>query len=378
MDFFNDVTVAKIVNSGGKLSTGRITFYLPKFFSFCGGVVRAVKKVVEECIDPSSFGRILLLGEVVHNPDVNRWFVEHGAVILSADQILRIEDQVQAGDVIIIPAFGVKRELYHRLQLLKGVRLVDTTCGDVSVIWDYVQSKTAEGFSLILHGKTGHPETEAILSRVVDGVSVRVVSSFKEAEQLFDQTIDNFDFNKVAFTQQTTMPASETERIKDLLEKKILQKAGAFDACHSICPATQQRQDAAIELCEEELDLIFVVGGFDSSNTSELFAIASRSNTAFYIENSEDVTQENLRHYCPSTGTIKASKNWLKKCHKEECLKWQSHDMSYTSAPLTTFSATLWHDLADKELKIGVLAGASTPKSTVGAVIRKLDQLLNS
>jgi len=345
-----------------RLTVGRFTFRMARSLGFCYGVDRAVEYAYETC---AKFGerRIFLVGEIIHNPLVNEQLRERGVRFLFPDEDGVFDfSSVQADDVVIIPAFGVKLEDLEELRRI-GCILVDTTCGSVLHVWKRVESYARDGFTSVIHGKHYHEETRATSSQVLKYPEGRylVVRDIDEAElvggfirgdvdaaaireRFADRSSDGFDperdLQRVGVANQTTMLASESLAIAARLGEAIADRygdeavPGRFRSFDTICSATQDRQDAVKELMKDPPDLMIVVGGFNSSNTSHLSALCARSTRTFHIESSDGIDPETgvITHKPAGSETIEETKDWL------------------PAGPV----------------EIGLTAGASTPDSLIG------------
>ncbi len=213
---------------------------------------------------------------------------------------------------------------------------------------------------MIVHGKPGHPETRATVSRAVGaGAAAVVVPDLFHARELARalragapaefpapllHAAERLDFRRLALANQTTMLCSETFRIADVLRAAAEAAGGDLDTLHTVCRATEDRQQAAAELCAQGCDLCLVIGGFSSSNTTQLYRLAETACPTYFIQNAGALNAREIRHYRPEQGCELRSRNWL-------------------PPPGST---------------IVLLAGASCPPSDIGAVVRRLGRLLGS
>jgi 4-hydroxy-3-methylbut-2-enyl diphosphate reductase len=360
--------VDRIRAEGYTLAVGGITVRLAKEFGFCYGVDRAVEYAYETRRQfPDR--RIFLVGEIIHNPHVNRRLEDAGIVILRPGPDGRFDfSGIGAEDVVLIPAFGVTVEDFGRLREL-GCVLVDTTCGSVLNVWKRVERYAKDGFTAVVHGKHYHEETKATVSQAAKYPNGRylVVRDMGEAEVLcrFIERGDNlaemekvfrhkvspgFDFardlRKIGVANQTTMLAGESlaiaRRIGEALARRypddpLEEHFRSFD---TICSATQERQDAVLELLEEPLDAMVVIGGYNSSNTNHLAKLCAARRPTYHIEDSSCIE--------PETGCIR----YKPVGGEEEVI------------------AKDW--LGDGECTIGITAGASTPNNKIGEAIERI------
>ncbi len=351
---------------------GRLTVHLAREFGFCYGVDRAVDYAYQA---RRRFpGRhVFLTGEIIHNPHVNDRLREAGIRFLS-DSGER-GDLLGPDDVVILPAFGVTvsdmAELSNR-----GCTLVDTTCGSVLNVWKNVVRYSREGFTSIIHGKVKHEETRATASQalkspegryliVLDRDEAEVVCEYIRSGGDPDAFLRRFegavspgfdpdrDLERVGCANQTTMLMSESLEVGEMFRDAMRARHGEaelatrFRAFDTICSATQERQDAVIALLEEEaLDVMLVVGGYNSSNTCNLARICAGKVLTYHIADPDCMMSgEDIRHRpigAPSTtvGIEDVAHGWLP---------------------------------AGRPVVVGLTAGASTPNNIVGEVIRKLE-----
>ncbi len=347
-----------------------LDLYLAREFGFCYGVDKAIDYAYQtRKMFPDR--RIFLTTEIIHNPRVNYKLMDMGIEFLTGQYSSGLGyDHVRPDDVVLLPAFGAS---VSEVELLRqrGCTLVDTTCGSVIHVWKRVEKYAREGFTAVIHGKYSHEETIGTSSRVTqfedghyiivrDKAEGQLVCDFIEGRvsaDLISTTFvkavsENFDpavhLSKVGVANQTTMLSSESLEIGDMLKRSMIARYGAeeieqhFRSFDTICSATQERQDAVQEMVKRNLDLILVVGGFNSSNTTHLIEIATQHTKAYHIED--------VSHIVSAT-----------ELHHQPC---DSHEVSIASD---------W--LAPLPLKIGFTAGASTPNLAVGNVIQRVVEL---
>src|SRR3989441_1135196 len=345
--------------------SGRLTVHLAREFGFCYGVDRAVDyayQTRERFPDRPVF----LTGEIIHNPHVNDKLRTMGVRFLSDDP--KAADHLGPGDVVILPAFGVTVAMLQELER-KQCTLVDTTCGSVLNVWKNVRRYAESGLTSIIHGKVWHEETQATASQtVVYGGRYLVVFDRDETERVCNYirrggaTRDlttrfanavaaDFDFDRdlqrIGLANQTTMLMSESLQIGEMIRTAMVERYGAanlgerYQAFDTICSATQDRQDAVVALLRDKpVDLMIVIGGYNSSNTTNLARICAGSRPTFHVADPECLrSAQEIRHRPVG--------------FKEEV------------------TATEWLP-AKGPVRIGVTSGASTPDNLVGATITKL------
>jgi len=352
-------------SSGRYIQTPGARILLPGVFGFCRGVTRALSLAMRAI--ESTSGRVILLGEIIHNPYVNGQLVKAGVVIPAPEQFRNTITGAGAEDCIIIPAFGIEQELESLLQTDCRARILDATCDDVRRIWSFVDQERQQGRTIILFGKPSHSEIKATLSRSLGQNCVIVVPGVKSARTLAERlesgngtgqalpvelcqglgiAVYNAEALRADFlslASQTTMLYSETIEVAEIFGQVAARLGGSLNSCSTICRATQQRQDAAVNLCREHHpDLVLVIGGYDSSNTANLYRIVREYQKTFFIEGAHCITSIGLAHHDPDS----------------HC------DLLENSID--------WKELGS----VALLAGASCPSVVIGDTVRALTGLL--
>jgi 4-hydroxy-3-methylbut-2-enyl diphosphate reductase len=355
-----------------RLTVGPLTFRLAREFGFCYGVDRAVEYAYEARAKfPDR--RIFLVGEIIHNPHVNAKLEAMGIGFLHRSPTGQFDfGAITVADVVILPAFGVTIHDFDSLKRL-GCVMVDTTCGSVLNVWKRVESYARDGFTAIIHGKLWHEETKATASQVLKypGGRYLVVLNMEEAlvvcdwiergqpggadpaaleEKFRDAMSPQFDFRRdlerVGLANQTTMLSSESLAIAEEVRRSMIRRYGEATAADhvrsfdTICSATQERQDAVLQLLEDPPDLMMVIGGYNSSNTTHLAKLcASRGVRTRHLEDASCVELESgaLRHRPIGSHQEIAEAGWL-----------------------------------DGVRSIGITAGASTPNNKIGETIARV------
>ncbi len=369
---YRNALVDWICAHGHILVAGDLTIRLAREFGFCYGVDRAVDFAYETRLRfPDR--RVWLIGEIIHNPHVNEKMLEMGIGFLfgrySKDNGYKA---VEKEDVVILPAFGIPLEDMERMNRI-GCTLVDTTCGSVILVWKNVEQYARDGFTSLIHGKFYHEETMATASRAIaEGGHYLIVRNLTETEMVYDQIrnggpgrerfLEQFDqaispgfdpdvhLERIGLANQTTMLKSESLQVADTLLKAIRDRYGAehlaehFRNFETICTATQERQDAILELLEAPLDLMLVIGGYNSSNTNNLSRIAATRVMTYHIESARGILPGNEIRYKPVGEKDPVARyDWLK----------------------------------EGPLQIGITAGASTPDSEIGNAILGIMETLD-
>ncbi|CCQ57100.1 4-hydroxy-3-methylbut-2-enyl diphosphate reductase [Crocosphaera watsonii] len=346
---------------------GNVTIKLAESFGFCWGVERAVA-MAYETRQHFPQEKIWITNEIIHNPSVNQRLLEMNVGFIQVINGSKDFSVVNTGDVVILPAFGAS---VTEMKLLndRNCVIVDTTCPWVSKVWSSVERHKKKEYTSIIHGKYRHEETVATSSFAG---TYLVVLNLKEAQYVCDyivhggdkeEFLDKFknahsegfdpdkDLVKLGVANQTTMLKSETEQIGKLFESTLLKKYGPtqlnqhFMSFNTICDATQERQDAMLNLVEEDVNLMVVIGGFNSSNTTHLQEISiERGIPSYHIDSDQRILQGNKIEHKPLEKVIETQENWL----------------------------------PEGQIIVGVTSGASTPDKIVEAVIERIFEEKNA
>lgn len=356
--------IQEIRNNNYTLTRGDVTIRLAEAFGFCWGVERAVA-MAYETRQHFPTERIWITNEIIHNPSVNQRLKEMNVGFIELRDGQKDFSVVESGDVVILPAFGAS---VQEMQLLndRGCTIVDTTCPWVSKVWNTVEKHKKKDFTSIIHGKYKHEETIATSSFAGKYL---VVLNLKEAEYVADyilnggdkaefmQTFKNahsegfdpdVDLEHIGIANQTTMLKGETEQIGKLLERTMMKKYGPtevnthFQSFNTICDATQERQDAMFQLIEEEIDVMVVIGGYNSSNTTHLQEIAiERGIPSYHIDSADRIGADHQIEHKPLHEDLTVTQNWL----------------------------------PEGKIIVGITSGASTPDRAVEETIAKIFDL---
>ena len=319
---YHSSLVERVRASGSVLVAGDTVVRLAKQFGFCYGVERAIDLAyAARKVFPDS--RLFLIGEIIHNPEVNAQIAALGIRNLLDDSGRPHVEDLGPDDVVIVPAFGATVPLVEEIRR-HGCRIVDTTCGDVMSVWKRVRQNALEQVTSIIHGKASHEETRATASRalgsgnghylvVLDLRETGLVRDFllgKSGRSEFLEAFrgrfsEGFDPDlhlvRIGVANQTTMLREETESVQRMLREAVIARDGNdanFRLFDTICGATQERQDALKELLHGSLDLLLVVGGYNSSNTTHLAEIGEQKVPTWFVRNQEClVSSGEIRHY---------------------------------------------------------------------------------
>lgn len=315
--------IEKLRERGGTLTIGNTTLRLARKFGFCYGVERAID-LAYAARRVFTDNHIFLIGEIIHNPEVNRQLEEMGIVSLPWKRMDERYDALTEDDVVLVPAFGAPTTFMHKIENA-GCYVIDTTCGDVMKVWRRVRTYAKSGATSIIHGKKGHEETRATASRA-QGEDQQghylVVLTLEDADYICDYirhggnhdefltrfesaTSDGFNpdlhLKELGVANQTTMLKSETEEIQRRISAAVRDRDGSserFQVFDTICGATQERQDALFEMLRAPLDILLVVGGYNSSNTSHLVEIGQEQLPTFFIRDASCLSSlEKIANY---------------------------------------------------------------------------------
>ncbi len=378
---YHSSVVEQIRESGFVRSDGRLTLHLAREFGFCYGVDRAVDYAYQTR-HRFPDRRVFLTGEIIHNPHVNEKLRAAGIRFLTDPG--ESWDELMANDVVIVPAFGVPVEQAARLTKQRCVT-VDTTCGSVLNVWKNVTRYSRDSFTSVIHGKVHHEETRAtasqaltsengryliVLDRDEAGAVCEYIRSGVGAEALlsrfegavssgFDPTRD---LVRVGLANQTTMLMSESLEVEDLFRRAISDRYGPavlsdhFRAFDTICSATQDRQDAVVQLLDQHrLDLMLVIGGYNSSNTINLARLCASRVPTYHVADPDCLSSADAIVHRPS-----------------------STPASPTHGAPGSSAVTQRGWLPSGPVVIGLTAGASTPNNVVGQTIERVIQLTSS
>lgn len=373
LSHYRSELVESIRAHGNVLSSGNLTVKLAKEFGFCYGVERAIdlayaaQKHFSE-VSPNT--PIYLLGEIIHNPEVNDQIRNLGIQIISPKPTDIELERLNPGDAVIIPAFGTEVSTRQKIAA-KGCLLVDTTCGDVMSVWKRVRQYSKENVTSIIHGKAKHEETKATTSqaRAYGSGHYLVVYNLDETDYVCNYILqggdkkeflekfkgahsEGFDpdihLQAVGVANQTTMLRGETMDVQRRIQDAMVKKHGAenlgkhFRFFDTICGATQDRQDALEKLLQQPLNLLIVVGGYNSSNTSHLAEMGEAKLPTYFIKNAAKMESTKLiRHWNQHKHVEEATPDWL----------------------------------PEGNITVGITAGASCPNNLIEDTIHRLFEL---
>jgi len=362
---YRSALVEHIRANGSKFAYGKTSVRLAKEFGFCYGVERAIDLAYAARRHFPAEQPVYILGEIIHNPHVNEQIRDMGVTFLTGSHKSADVEDLGEGDPVVIPAFGT--EVGIRDELAKrGCTIIDATCGDVMSVWKRVRQNAREKVTSIIHGKAWHEETMATSSQATafkDGHYL-VVFDLDETDYVCryiteggdrDEFLQKFDgaysegfdpdvhLKAIGVANQTTMLRGETEEVQRRMRDAMITKNGEeaidehFRYFDTICGATQDRQDALRDLLNRPMDLLLVVGGYNSSNTSHLAEMGEAKLPTYFIKDAEEmVSAAKLNHFLQDKHEMAVAENWLP---------------------------------TEGDLTLGVTAGASCPNNLIEEVI---------
>ncbi len=310
------------------LNFGPVHFFIARHFGFCYGVENAIE-IAYRALQENPDKRIFLLSQMIHNPAVNKDLIGRGIkFIMDTDGNQLIDwKELTSEDIVIIPAFGTTVKIEKRLKMI-GIepKQYNTTCPFVEKVWNTSKKLGKNKFSVVIHGKHTHEETKATFSHTTansPSVIVRnleetqflteVISGHKSSEEFYAFFSGKYSFGfdpdkdleRIGVVNQTTMLATETQEIADLVKQAVIQKYGAdnyqnnfADTRDTLCYATNDNQTATNEILKQNADLALVVGGYNSSNTAHIVELCETKFPTYFISSAEEILSKNeINHF---------------------------------------------------------------------------------
>lgn len=359
-----------------ELDFGPVVFYIARHFGFCYGVENAIE-IAYKTIDANPGKRIFLLSEMIHNPHVNSDLLDKGVRFIMDNNGRQLIDwsELDAEDIILIPAFGTNLEIESKIRELGiSTEKYNTTCPFVEKVWNRAVQLGSEDYTVIIHGKHNHEETRATFSHSKENAPSVIIRDIAEAKILGgiilgERPVAEFythfsgkyssgfipekHLNKIGVVNQTTMLASETDEIAEYFKYAMIRKFGEdkidehfADTRDTLCYATNDNQKATYGLLEVDADFAVVIGGYNSSNTSHIVNLLERNFTTYFISSEEKIfSSGKILHYDLSAGSEKLTLNFIPRKPK---------------------------------VKIVITSGASCPDALVDGVIEKLHSFFPS
>lgn len=324
------------------LDFGPVQFYIPRFFGFCYGVENAID-IAYRAVEQHPDKDIYLLSEMIHNPTVNENLLAKGMKFLfDTDGTERIAiSSLNSDDIVIVPAFGTTIDIQDQLKEV-GIDPYEfnTTCPFVEKVWKRGKQLGKKEYSLVVHGKHQHEETRATFSHSAEHSAVVVVLNPEEAHILADimtgdRPTSDFekyfghkatpgfdplsDLRRFGVINQTTMLATETQEVMDILKEATIKIHGETDILNhfadtsdTLCYATNENQSATLTLAKTDADIALVVGGYNSSNTMHLVEILEHSFPTFHVRDANEIKSGSLiKHFNQWKKEILETENWL-------------------------------------------------------------------
>jgi 4-hydroxy-3-methylbut-2-enyl diphosphate reductase len=324
------------------LDFGPVRFVLARHFGFCFGVENAIE-IAYRTLEAHPDRRIFFLSEMIHNPSVNQDLQERGVQFVfapSGEQVVPW-GALTPEDIVVVPAFGTTLEIQGEL-LNRGIDpyAYNTTCPFVEKVWKRSAQLGEADYTVVIHGKASHEETRATFSHSVRGAATVVVLNLEEAhllgniirgalgrEAFFEhfgrKCSAGFDpdrhLERVGVVNQTTMLASETREISQVIRQALADRYGKdrlkdhfADTSDTLCYATHENQNATLGLIERGADLALVVGGYNSSNTSHIVDLCHEAMPTYFIKSAEEIlSASRIRHFRLETRQVETSGDWL-------------------------------------------------------------------
>lgn len=240
---------------------------------FCYGVKRAIEMVENE-LDKRKGKNVYITGSLIHNDQVNKKLEEQG--LIKINNLNEIEE-----GIVVIPSHGVSPEIIDSIQA-KGLAICQATCPHVIKAQKLAQQLDEENYQVLILGERGHSEVKGILGHT--GNRGIVIEKLEDLEKI------NLA-KKVGIVVQTTQNKDGLSQ----MAKEIAPKVKELKIYNTICHATEERQKAATKLAKE-VDLMIVVGGYNSSNTKRLKEICQKTglDKVHHLETWEELKKEML------------------------------------------------------------------------------------
>ncbi|MDB5253401.1 MAG: 4-hydroxy-3-methylbut-2-enyl diphosphate reductase [Flaviaesturariibacter sp.] len=326
------------------LDLGPLRIYLARHFGFCYGVENAID-IAFRTIEENEGKRIFLLSEMIHNPQVNADLLNAGVRFLqdTKGRTLVPFEELTADDIVLIPAFGTTLEIEKKLSAIGiATETYNTTCPFVEKVWNRSDAIARNAYTIVIHGKPDHEETRATFSHAAAGAPAVVVRDMAQARELaafvagerpaaeFNEAFKGQhsqgfdpqrDLQRIGVVNQTTMLASDTQAIADLLKETITKRFGSesatvkdhfADTRDTLCYATNDNQTAVKGLLSVPADLAIVVGGYNSSNTSHLVELLEDKLPTYFIDHADKILfRESITHYDFHTATESITEHFL-------------------------------------------------------------------
>ncbi|HOV90180.1 MAG TPA: 4-hydroxy-3-methylbut-2-enyl diphosphate reductase [Syntrophorhabdaceae bacterium] len=236
-----------------------------KDIGFCFGVKRAINMVLKEAQEGEK--NIYTIGPIIHNPQMVEMLKEKG--IKPVDDIREIEN-----GVVVFRTHGIKKEDEDYIKNM-GLRYIDATCPFVKKVRRYAIMLKKKGYRVVIVGEKEHPEVKSVLS-------------YLDNDGIVLQKSDSIDAKRIGVVSQTTL---EKDFLMDLVAG-LLKDAEELRVYNTICASTSKRKQETSRLAEK-VDMMLIVGGKNSSNTTKLYELARRIQPrTYHIETEKDLAPE--------------------------------------------------------------------------------------
>lgn len=247
---------------------------------FCFGVRRAVE-LAEKALAENPGKKVYSLGPLIHNENALRSLEEKGLHIVDESEI----EDLEKGSVVIIRAHGVAPSVTDVLEK-RGCVIIDATCPRVKASQKMVERYSSQNDYVVLTGDRNHGEVIGIAGYA--GENFSQIQDFEEAKNFEISGSESVSEKNVILLSQTTYSPKEFEKIENLFRQKFHNIA----VMNTICPATNERQQALLELCQQ-VDGVLVVGGKNSANTKRLYQTAAANcKLAAHIQSASEIPEE--------------------------------------------------------------------------------------
>ena len=242
---------------------------------YCYGVKRAVN-ILESLI--SDHQKVYTLGPIIHNKQVTDYYEQNGVLVI--DNISDLRDNEIESVSVVIRSHGAPKHIYDEAAA-RGIKIHDATCPYVKKIQNTVSTYTTKGYNIIIVGNAVHPEVIGINGWCEN--QALIIENFEQLELIKD------------FNRPTCVVAQTTYSIKqwEILSKEIESRLSDVIIFNTICHATEQRQQAVLDLAGK-VDLMVVVGGKHSSNTIKLAELCAMQVKTIHIETKDDLISVDL------------------------------------------------------------------------------------
>ena len=259
---------------------------------FCFGVRRATDTLEELIAKKTENDIICTLGKLIHNEQYSEYLKQNGVLEISGDDIDSYFEKSLSGNsvTVVIRTHGIVKELQEKLdgyaKKSPNFTVVDTTCPYVKKIHKIAEENSGEDEIFVVIGQREHPEVESIVSYVKN--KCEVFPNEEELEKYLNS--ENSTKNTINMAAQTTQKLTMWEKCQKIL-KNYCTNAKIFD---TICSVTEKRQEEAASLAKDS-DVVFVIGGRDSSNTSKLAQVCGAfCEKTFWIQTKDDIQLDKI------------------------------------------------------------------------------------